>query len=126
MVLFVKNAATKAHLLANRAFSTTQSNSFAYLIKNIPKPGPKVPFPHHVKCKQIAVFKKSIVIVSPNNSFFLILKAVNMWKYLTIFAAIPALILVNINVQFFEEHYPKRAAFRPYEYMRKRQKVCRI
>jgi hypothetical protein len=40
-------------------------------------------------------------------------------------AAIPAIILVNINVEFFEEHHPKRADFRPYEYMRKRQKVIR-
>jgi hypothetical protein len=50
MVLFAKNALTKAYLLSNRAFSTTQSNQFAYLIRNIPKPAPKVPHPTHVKC----------------------------------------------------------------------------
>jgi hypothetical protein len=53
MVLFAKNALTKACLLGNRAFSTTPSKSFAYMIKNIPKPGPAVPHPTHVKSKYI-------------------------------------------------------------------------
>ena len=37
-------------------------------------------------------------------------------------AGIPAIILVNINVSFFEEQHPKREEFRPFEYMRRRIK----
>ena len=45
-----------------------------------------------------------------------------MWRNLFFLAAIPAIALVNINVEFFEEKHPKRVDFHPYEYMRKRQK----
>ncbi len=48
MVLFQRNAITKGYLLAYRSFSTTKSNSFAELIKQLPKPYPKVPHPEHV------------------------------------------------------------------------------
>ena len=97
MVLFAKSALTKAYLMSSRAFSTTPSNSFAYMIKSLSKPSPKVPHPTHVK-------------------------SVNMWRNLFFLAALPAIALVNINVEFFEEHHPKRADFKPFEYMRKRQK----
>ena len=49
MVLFSKSAATKAFLLSQRAFSTTKSNAFNYLIKELPMPSKKLPHPEHVK-----------------------------------------------------------------------------
>ena len=74
------------------------NRSFAYLIKNTPKPAPKVPHgPEHAK-------------------------TVNMWRNLFFAAAVPAILLVNKNVEFIEEHHPKRAEFHPYEYMRRRVK----
>jgi hypothetical protein len=53
MVLFSKNAATKAALLAHRAFSTTKSNKFTYLIKNLDIPSKKVPTPDHLGSKAL-------------------------------------------------------------------------
>ena len=52
MVLFSKNVATKAALLAHRTVSTTKSNKFSYLIKTLDKPSKKVPTPDHVGSKQ--------------------------------------------------------------------------
>lgn len=100
-MLFARNALNQAYLLSSRSLTVSQRNSFAYLIRTLSRPGPKVPHPTHVK-------------------------SVNMWRNMFILAAIPAILLVNINVQFFEEHHPKRADFHPYEYMRKRQKVSSI
>ncbi len=51
MVLFAKSALTKACLLGQRAFSTTRSNAFTYMIKELPVPSKKVPTPDHVKGK---------------------------------------------------------------------------
>jgi cytochrome c oxidase subunit 6a len=49
-------------------------------------------------------------------------KGVNLWRNLFFLFGIPAILLVNANIMFFEEHHPKRADFAPYEYMRKRSK----
>lgn len=49
MVLFVKNATTKAYLLSQRAFSTTKAANFNYLIKDIKLPFKKGPHPEHAK-----------------------------------------------------------------------------
>jgi hypothetical protein len=51
------------------------------------------------------------------------LKGINLWRNLFIFAGIPVIALVNVNIELFEEHHPKRPDFKPYEYLRKRTKV---
>lgn len=97
-MLFTKSVATKAYLLSQRAFSTTNPSNFSYLIKSLPKTVPKLPHPGHVK-------------------------SVNLWRNLFIVAGIPALLLINYNIEFLEDHHPPRPEFHPYEYMRKRTKV---
>ena len=97
-MLFTKSVATKAYLLSQRAFSTTNPSNFSYLIKSLPKTVPKLPHPGHVK-------------------------SVNLWRNLFIVAGIPALLLINYNIEFLEDHHPPRPEFHPYEYMRKRAKV---
>jgi hypothetical protein len=51
MVLFGKNALTKAYLLSNRAFSRTSSNNFNYFIKEIQKPFKTEVAAVHNKCE---------------------------------------------------------------------------
>ena len=49
-----------------------------------------------------------------------------MWRNLFFLAGIPAIVLVNINAFYFEDQHPPRAEFKPFEHMRKRQKVKKI
>ena len=98
MVLFRANAITKSYLLAYRTFSTTNKKQFAELIKTLPKPVPKLPVPEHIP-------------------------SVGLWKNLTFFAAIPAVLLITGSCYFLDDHHPKRPEFVPYEYMRRRLKV---
>ena len=97
MVLFKTNSITRS-LIAYRKFATTNANKFADLIKVLPKPVPRLPHPEHVS-------------------------GVALWKKLTFFAAIPAVILISCSVAFLDDHHPKRPEFVPYEYMRRRTKV---
>jgi hypothetical protein len=51
MVLFGKNALTKAYLLSNRAFSRTSSNNFNYFLKEVQKPFKTEVAAVHNKCE---------------------------------------------------------------------------
>ena len=119
MVLFAKSALTKACLLSQRAFSTSRSNAFSYMIKEIPIPSKKVPHPEHVKSNLNRVFKNDKKFLNVLN----FAKGVSMWRNLFFLAGIPAIVLVNINAFYFEDQHPPRAEFKPFEHMRKRQKV---
>ena len=68
MVLFGKSLSTTRLLNAYRAFSTTNSNSFAYLIKTIPRPSPKVPHPEHAK-SNLKTKPLSHYLISSNTHF---------------------------------------------------------
>ncbi len=98
MVLFRTSAITRTYLSAYRTFSTTNKKQFAELIKTLPRPHPKVPHPEHVA-------------------------GIALWKKLTFFAAVPAVLLITGSVAFLDDHHPKRPEFIPYEYMRRRIKV---
>jgi hypothetical protein len=119
MVLFAKSALTKAYLLSQRTLTTTKANNFAYLIKSVAQPFKKLPHPDHVKGRHLNIFKLNLhfyynISLTPG---------VSMWRNLFLLAGIPAILLINANIMLFEDHHPKRPEFKPYEYMRKRQKV---
>ncbi|RNA24542.1 cytochrome c oxidase subunit mitochondrial-like [Brachionus plicatilis] len=80
-----------------KSYLLAQSRNFSYLIKELPKVPKKVPTPEHTS-------------------------SINLWRNIFIFAGIPALLAINFNVMFLEEHHPKRADFHPYQHMRKRNK----
>lgn len=98
MVLFQRSALAKNYLLANRLFSTSNKRSFAELIRTIERP-----------------MKKTTHADQAGTTKF--------WKYAFFLAALPAVALVKLNIDLYEDHHPPRPEFKEFEYLRKRAKV---
>ena len=127
MVLFAKNAVTKSYLFGQRLANSAgaqPARNFSYLIKSLPRPENfrKLPHPDHVK-GIIYKFRRLIVDLLTELTSLNCFLGVSLWRNVFFLAGLPAVLLVNINISFFEDHFPKRADFHAYEYKHKRTKV---